>query len=222
MEVLKYMLEIPAENKQNPTSRNEERTLGSKNIFRPMCVAKVSHNGKCFVGSTIAVSHFLRPLCLCRRIDNFKQSLKKAIVFYDQPLATSDNQNWSSEAFLSTKWERKHPCQNCGEMFGTLEGFIATSEYSKGNSFLGACAEYCPVNQLLADDQDRVLSENESRFMSALMERNKRRCLDLFHEFDKIVGMCRRAYDSKDVRVFRGIRHQVHIFGLKPECNHHF
>ena len=190
-------------------------------------MAKVSHNDIWSVGSSIAVSTFLRPLCLYRRIVNFKQSLKNAIVFY-QSLNTADKMNWSSNAFDTGGFGRtKAPCQNCAWMFLDLEGFNANNDPSNGDdTFLGACAEYCPVNQLLADDVETTLSENDAQFMHALIKRNKDRCSVLFEQFGTIAEKCTAAKNSKDVdkmkRVFREIKHQIHIFGLKPMCNHHF
>lgn len=73
------------------------KALGRGNIFKPRALAMVSYNQQWSVGSSIAVSHFLKPLCLLRRISHFKHCLKKAIVFY-QPLDTANNQNWSSRA----------------------------------------------------------------------------------------------------------------------------
>ena len=38
-------------------------SLSSKNIFKPKVLAKVSRNDKCFLGTSIAVSQLLRPMC---------------------------------------------------------------------------------------------------------------------------------------------------------------
>ena len=56
-------------------------TLKSKNIFQPKVLVEVSHNSSVFVGCSIAVSSFLRPLCLHNRIAMFKCKLKDAVVF---------------------------------------------------------------------------------------------------------------------------------------------
>ena len=66
--------------------------------FKPKVLTLVSHNGKWFVGSSVAVNHFLRPLGLYNRICDFKQSLKKAVIYY-QPLETEDNLHWKSSSF---------------------------------------------------------------------------------------------------------------------------
>lgn len=204
------------------------RFLSSNNIFKPKVLAKVSHSDKWSVGSSIAVSPFLRPLCLHQRIRNFKPSLKKAIVIA-QPLHvdTAYKNSWSSSAFgTGTKWKRKDPCKNCGRMFGNLEGF-PSSEKGKNGTFLAACAEYCAVDQLLPVE---VLSENDDPLINAALERNKTQCMLYFKNFREIENKCIEACNTEDKRlrnekirnVFREIRPLVHIFGRKPECNEHF
>ncbi|MCG8406887.1 MAG: hypothetical protein MI923_16945, partial [Phycisphaerales bacterium] len=61
-----------------------------RNTFRPSVLAKISRGinkqEKTYaVGSSLAVSHFLRPLYFHNRISHFKQSLKKAVI-YNKPL----------------------------------------------------------------------------------------------------------------------------------------
>lgn len=197
------------------------KTLSSKNIFRPKVLAKVSHNGKWFVGSSIAVSPFLRPQCLHIRIANFKQSLQKAIVF-NQPLDTANKTNWSCSAFATGGGGTKPPCKNCETMFGNLEGFVRNTD-----TFLGACAEYCPVDQLLPVE---ALSENDKQRIDTALERNGKQCTVLFKNFRDIESKCKEAYKTQDKRqrnekckrVYSEIRDKVHIFGLKPECNKYF
>ena len=170
----------------------------------------VSHNDQWSVGSSIAVSHFLRPLCLLRRISSFKQSLKKAIAFY-QPLDTADNQNWSSQAFrtgLDKAPVTKPPCQKCTTMFSNLEGFI------KRDTFLGACAEYCLVDRPLKDE---ALSDEESRRINDALEQTEDICQHYFTNFQEI-----------DIRDWQEALEQIiavfseHLFGLRPQCNNHF
>ena len=193
--------------------QTEEKILGSNSIFRPIALAMVSHNHQWYIGSSIAVSHFLRPLCLLRRIDNFKLSLKKAIVF-NQPLDTADNQNWSSHAFRTGRDEEtetlqtKPPCQNCTTMFANLEGFI------KRNTFLGACAEYCPVDRLL---EDKALSDEENKRINDALEQNRDICKGYFTNFQEIkIKNWNEALEKIRV-VFK-----EHLFGLRPHCNDHF
>ena len=192
---------------------NEEKILSSKSIFRPKALAKVSHNGQWSVGSSIAVSPFLRPLCLLRRTDNFKPSLKKAIAFY-KPLDTADNQNWSSHAFRTgldeetETFQTKPPCQNCVTMFANLQGFI------KDSTFLGACAEYCPVDRLL---EDKSLSDEETKQINDALDQNKDICKRYFKNFQGIEIKKRDEALEKIRIVFK-----EHLFGLRPQCNDHF
>lgn len=132
-------------------------TLEAKNTFKPKVLTHVSHNGKWFVGSSMAVSHFLRPLCLCKRISYFKQGLKKAVVKF-QPLETEDNSDWNSSSFWfkPVGYEtEKRPCQNCMVMFQNLSGFLGSRdnlrEEGVGQTILAACAEYIPTNKCLPD-----------------------------------------------------------------------
>lgn len=183
--------------------------------FRPLALAKVSHNKQCFVGSSIAVSHFLRPLCLLRRIDNFKLSLKKAIVF-NEPLDTANNQDWPSDAFWipsglkkqTETFQNKPPCQNCKTMFANLEGFI------KCNTFLGACAEYCPVDRLL---EDKSLSEEETKRINDALKQSKDICRRYFKNFREI-DINKEDEARRKIRIF----FKEHLFGLRPRCNDHF
>ena len=199
--------------KEEEKSVNEEKILSSKSIFRPKALAMVSHNGQWSVGSSIAVSQFLRPLCLLRRIDNFKLSLKKAIVFY-KPLDTADNQTWSSHAFRTgldeetETFQTKPPCQNCVTTFANLQGFI------QDNTFLGACAEYCPVDRLL---EDKSLSDEETKQINDALEQNKDICKRYFKNFKRIEMKKRDEAQGKIRTAF-----EEHIFGLRPRCNDHF
>ena len=201
-------------------ARDFFKTLSSKNIFKPKVLAMVSRNGKWSVGSSIAVSHFLRPQCLYKRIAKFKPSLQNAIISY-KPLDTGGHEtSWSSAAFSTgVEGGTKAPCQNCTTIFKNLEGFVQ----EKSNTFLGACAEYCPVNQLLQEDSVEALSEDDRQWINAALGRNRKQCKVLFEEFSKIESKCNKARGTKGERdVFCEIRDKVHIFGLKPECNKYF
>ena len=201
------------ETEEEEKPANEEKILSSKSIFRPKALAKVSHNDRWSVGSSIAVSQFLRPLFLLRRIYNFKLSLKKAIVFY-KPLDTADNQNWSSHAFRTgldeetETFQTKPPCQNCVTMFANLQGFI------KDNTFLGACAEYCPADRLL---EDKSLSDEETKQINNALDQNKDICKRYFKNFQEIEIKKRDEALEKTRIVFK-----EHLFGLRPQCNDHF
>jgi hypothetical protein len=92
------------------------------------------------------------------------------------------------------------------------------------HSFLAACAEYCPVNELLPDYNwpDDVVTKRS-------LERLQRDCKQLVDKFDDIAFKCFEAYSQFSrndrssiqniVQVYNEIRGTVHIFGLKPECN---
>ena len=82
------------------TAKDMYSFLPSKNIFKPLVLAKVSHNNNWFFGSSISVRPFLRPLCLFKRISGFEVCLMKAII-RGEPLTVSNDQkmNWSCSAF---------------------------------------------------------------------------------------------------------------------------
>lgn len=66
-----------------------------RNRFRSKVLTKVSRRDekekkkKWSVGSSVAVSHFLRPLYLYNRIRHFKPSLKRAVIL-NEPLETAE------------------------------------------------------------------------------------------------------------------------------------
>ena len=122
-----------------------------RNRFRPKVLTKVSRSEnkikKWSVGSSVAVSHFLRPLYLYNRIRHFKPSLKGAVI-HNEPLETAEtNAEWESEAFGGKGYETsKKPCQTCQSKFWNLQCFGESDprEFSSAQR-----AEYCPINQLL-------------------------------------------------------------------------
>ena len=194
--------------------------LKSKNTFRPKVLALVYHNGNFFVGSSIAVSHYLRPLCLINRIYNFKYSLKKAVA-YHQPLQTEDNIDWASVAFSTDRHKTyKAPCQLCKLMFQNLSGFPTETDNQRDESFLAACAEYAPINQHLSDAEDDLWVD------LALRIYRDQQCTKLFQDFREIWEKCRRACDDKSSDVGRysklyneHVKEKIHIFGIKPDQN---
>lgn len=202
------------------------KTLSSKITFKPKVLALVYHNGNFFVGSSIAVSHYLRPLYLFNRICNFKYSLKKAVVYF-QPLRTQDNIDWASFAFSNAGYENhKAPCQLCKFMFQNLSGFPndndkveeGTSAANCNNeSFLAACAEYDPINQHLSEDDIWV---------DLALRKYHDQCAKLFQDFKNISEECRKARADKSSDVGRYskvynkyVKEKIHILGIKPECN---
>ena len=196
------------------------RRLSRKNTFKPKVLARVSHTGRSFIGASIAVSHFLRPICLFHRIMNLKQSLGKAIVLF-KPLNIPDQQNWSFSAFCGANYDSaKSTCQNCNMMF-------CNNRSGNGSStFLGACAEYCPVNQLLPDEPNMWQSASYDPLVINLVGRNHDRCLDLDNNFFDISDKCIAAARSEDENIMKAVYWEViyklHIFGLWPECNTFF
>lgn len=213
--------------------------LPSKNRFRPKVLAQVSHNGVFFVGSSISVSPFLRPLCLHNRIQHFKHNLKKAIVFSKSLRNIADNEamSWSSSAYemkeTDTANETRHRqeksytepkphCQNCKMMFKNLNGFIDCEDAASvgGDTFLGACAEYCPVNELVVDDSDASSGVDAVVFRKLKIHMN--RCSLLFRDYTKIAIKCVDAHDSGDIKrmedIYPEVISKIHIFGFKPQC----
>ena len=212
--------------------------LTSKNRFRPKVLAQVSHNGKSFIGSSIRVSCFLRPRCLYNRIQRFKHNLKKAVTC-SGPLCIADNEamGWSSFAFVmkvtktaeetgnraeKSYTEPKPPCPNCQIMFKNLKGFIDCKNVSKdGDSYWGACAEYCPVDELLFVDDSKASSGADSEMLDKLKV-HENQCSILFREFGDIAAECKNAYVSRDTErmeaIYPEVRSKIHIFGYKPQC----
>ena len=210
-------------------------TLRGRNTFKPKVLAQVSRNDKWFVGSSVAVSHFLRPLFLYNRICGFKQSLKKAVVHF-QALGTKDKVLWNSSAFWLTDGYRskKPPCENCKTMFKNLSGFPSgtdnlgqegASANTVRETFLAACGEYPPVNQCLPDDSQSSLEDNpDNKAVDDALTRFENNCSFLFANFKTIASICFEAYKSNDVNRLRGVydnhvKPKIHIFGIKPECN---
>ena len=203
--------------------------LRQKNTFKPKVLARVSRNGKWFVGSSVAVSHFLRPLCLYNGICDFKQSLKKAVIYF-HPLETEDKVLWNSTAFwfkAGYKTE-KPPCQNYKFMFKNSSAFLGetdnlgqegASANTVGGTFLAACGGYPPINQCLPDDDK---PDNEA--VCVALRSFRKKCTLFFENFEKIASKCFRTHESKDVKRLKNVRHthvkrRIHIFGIKPECN---
>ena len=201
-----------------------------RNIFRPRVLAKISRGinkqEKTYaVGSSLAVSHFLRPLYFHDRISHFKQSLKKAVI-YNEPLETraEENVNWEFKAFGGEGYkEPKEPCKTCKYMFGNLQSFEGESDKFQFSS--AQCAEYCPVNQLLPDPKtslpaDKILLQK----LDNALEQFREKCSLLSENFRQIAEICKKASDSKDIDNIskayeEHVKQRVHIFGIKPKLN---
>ena len=219
-------------------SRQQEREK-KRNIFKPRVLAKVSRDEECFVGSSIAVSDFLKPLCLHERILQFKPSLKQAII---KVAADENPTGWESTAFNNTDYKKeKNPCLSCQNMFRNLTGSIPKG---RPDTILGGCAEYCPVNNLLPD-------EGNSEVLSKTMKKHMDQCKLLFESYADIHEECLRAYERYEessahvkkvcpenkhegecaqahdqyeeslrqlTEVYRDTKAKVHIFGYSPKC----
>ena len=173
----------------------------------------------------MAVSNFLRPLYLHKRIADFeKPRLREAIIFH-QPLNTEDTQDWTSEA-RNTKGNHdiKPACANCRRTFQRLNGFVPETEPGddQNRTFLGACAEFCPVDKLLHYET----KASDGQEIDNRLRRNLERCLIYFTKFNAISKQCQDAEDSKDIQNIREVYNQihpiVHIFGRIPDCNNDF
>ena len=189
-----------------------------RNTFRPSVLAKISRGineqKKTYaVGSSLAVSHFLRPLYFHDRISHFKQSLKKAVI-YNEPLKTQEeeNVNWEFEAFEGKGYEEpKEPCKTCNYMFGNLLSFGGESYKFQFSS--AQCAEYCPVNQLLpTDDPGTTLPGDKiTQELDTALEKFLEKCSFLHENFKDIARTCKEASEH--------VKERVLIFGIKPELN---
>ena len=192
----------------------------------------------------MAVSSFLRPICLYNRIVKFKCRLREAVVL-DRPLDAGDEQeNWSCSAFMrGNKKDRvpgnqkdspkgkgkigytspKQPCRNCQVVFQNLKGFIPIDvEAGNRDTFQGACAEYIPVNELMKDDTQDL----RAGAVKEKLEESLKRCICLLKNYRNIVDECDKwddmdADNPKEMEVrmaaYDKVTRYIHIFGFKPE-----
>ncbi|XP_068736734.1 uncharacterized protein [Montipora capricornis] len=195
-----------------------------KNTFRPKVLAIVSRNGRWFVGSSMAVSHFLRPICLYNRVIKFNDRLKRAVVFAEHLQLPGDQEKgWSSSAFFvrdNQYNEMKPPCRNCQMVFEKLEGFIFFTSREEGpGTFLGACAEYCPVDEVIKSEPETT-STSRDHEMELRLRQHKDKCRILQAEYRDIVEKCFDAFASNDASeleaVSKEVKLKMHIFGFKP------
>ena len=228
--------------KEEEEDEKKEKKKQEENLFKPKVLARVRHNDQWFVGSSVAVSHFLRPLYLWKRICDFKQSLKKAVVVYQPLELTEDKFPWNSSAFwFKGKTEPayetpKSPCKNCKFMFQKLHGFLDETDNlgeagaidkPVGGNFLAACGEYPPINQCLRND---AASDNEA--VNGALENFGEKCVSYYETFRDNVKNCITAYkyyqsekdESEKSKILRDaydkfVKDKIHIFGIKPECN---
>ena len=200
-----------------------ERRERLHNRFRPKVLTKVSRSNKnkikeWSVGSSVAVSHFLRPLYLYNRIRHFKPSLKRAVIL-NEPLETAEtNAEWQSEAFGGEGYERsKRPCQTCYSKFGNLHGF-QNGESDQREFSSAQCAEYCPINQLLPLDQEATLEDEITQELDTVLGQFRQRCWSLYEDFGNIAQICREASHLRNA-YNEHVKDSVVIFGIRPELN---
>ena len=197
---------------------------GLRNRFRPKVLTKVSRRDKkekkkkWSVGSSVAVSHFLRPLYLYNRIRHFKPSLKRAVIL-NEPLETAEtNAEWQSEAFGGEGYERsKRPCQTCYSKFGNLHCF-QKGESDQREFSSAQCAEYCPINQLLPLDQEATLEDEITQELDTVLGQFRQRCWSLYEDFGNIAQICREASHLRNA-YNEHVKDSVVIFGIRPELN---
>lgn len=197
------------------------KDLDDVNKFKPKVLAKVSYNERYFVGASVAVSHYLRPICLHHRIIRFKKTIGKKILHFGSQRIVQNSDDWTFEAYKSGKGQgyiTKTPlCKNCETMF-------RGERLEKGHrTFLGSCAEYCAINELLPDE--KTLLDDADAEDNSLIQRNYTRCTLLFENFRKISDKCDET-DMENDRALESLYWEIiyilHIFGLKPECNPSF
>lgn len=195
-----------------------------RNRFRPKVLTKVSRRDKnekkkkWSVGSSVAVSHFLRPLYLYNRIRHFKPSLKRAVI-HNEPLKTAEtNAEWQSEAFGGEGYERsKRPCQTCYSKFGNLHCF-QNGESDQREFSSAQCAEYCPINQLLPLDQEATPEDEITQELDTVLGQFRQRCWSLYEDFGNIAQICREASHLRNA-YNEHVKDSVVIFGIRPELN---
>lgn len=195
-----------------------------RNRFRPKVLTKVSRRDKnekkkkWSVGSSVAVSHFLRPLYLYNRIRHFKPSLKRAVI-HNEPLETAEtNAEWQSEAFGGEGYERsKRPCQTCYSKFGNLHCF-QNGESDQREFSSAQCAEYCPINQLLPLDQEATPEDEITQELDTVLGQFRQRCWSLYEDFGNIAQICREASHLRNA-YNEHVKDSVVIFGIRPELN---
>ena len=217
--------------------------LRTKNIFKPKVLAKVSRNDWELIGSSIAVSSFLRPLCLHKRVISFTPRLREAVVFATPLPKPSDDQGqvdkWSSIAYkrnfdedTDTKEKvcyviEKAPCKKCRDMFKGLTGFISDTnhELEVRETFRGACAEYCPVNKLITADD--VGQYSDPAGMQNKLEINQERCSSLFRGIEDLCEFANQPRPENGPDAEFELRNEAErlrlvdrtkIFGFRPEC----
>ena len=151
------------------------------------------HSKKFFVGASIAVSDFVRPICLYNRITNLKESLGASGIHFC-PLNNPDRHDWKfSYAFKTQRYDSLNtgfPCQNCRTLF---QGVLSRRG---GPTFLDACAEYHTVNEPLPNEQ--TLKHSQDRPGKLKLVRSYNKCTSLPTNYRDMLEMCITALDNGD------------------------
>ena len=215
----------------------------TKNIFKPKVLAIVSRNDWGWIGSSIAVSSFLRPLCLHKRVISFTPRLRKAVVFATPLPKPSDDQGqvdkWSSIAYKRQFYTDpktgekvcygigKAPCKKCRDMFKGLPEFISDTNHKLEDreTFRGACAEYSPVDKLITGDE--VGQYTEPAGMQNKLKINQERCSSLFEGIEDLCEFANQPRPENGPDAELELRNEAErlrlvdktqIFGFRPEC----
>ena len=211
--------------------------LRTKNIFKPKVLAKVSRNDWELIGSSIAVSSFLRPLCLHKRVISFTPRPQEAVVFAKPLQKPSDDQGqvdkWSSIAYKRNFDEEKNcyvfkkaPCKKCRDMFQGLTEFISGTNHELGDreTFRGACAEYCPVNKLITGDD--VGQYSDPAGVQNKLRINQELCSSLFRGIEDLCEFANQLRPENGPDAEFELRNEAErlrlvdrtkIFGFRPE-----
>ena len=194
--------------------------LDPENIFLPDVLAIVEHvpSKRFFVGASIAVSDFLRPICLHNRIINLKEKLGGAVIHFCTLNDPTRHDLLFSYAFKTQSYvalTRGLPCQNCKLLFhGDRSG--------RGEpTILGACAEYCAVNELLPEEITLKYSQNS--LVNSKVEGNFKQCITLLKNYRDMSERCITTFENGNQNemetLYLQVKYLFPTFGLRPEFN---
>ena len=164
-----------------------------ENIFLPDVLAIFEHvpSKRFFAGALIAVSDFLRPICLHNRIINLKEKLGGAVIHFcplDDPLRHDLLFSYALKTQRYDSLTHGLPCQNCKTL---LQG---DKSGRRGPKFLSACAEYCVVNGLLPDEQ--TLKHSQDQSINLKLVRNYNQCMALLENYRDMSEKCITAFEN--------------------------
>ena len=197
--------------------------LNPENIFLPDVLAIVEHmpSKRFFVGASIAVSDFLRPICLRNRIINLKEKLGGAVIHFCTLNDPIRHDLRFSYAFKTQRYDSLTPglpCQNCKTLFqGDRSG--------RGEpTILGACAEYCAVNELLPEEI--TLKHSRNKRVNSKVEGNFKQCITLLKNYRDMSERCITTFENGNQNemetLYLQVKYLFPTFGLRPEFNRCF